>query len=81
MMECTLRTLLLRLKAVMCELGLRERASRSTFACRNLGMFQPELRECILNLKVAILEPEPWEATLQVAGQKVTICDPELREC
>ena len=60
MMECTLRTLLLRLKTVIFELGLRERTSRTTFACRNLEMFQPELRDCtrapFLYLKVAIIE-------------------------
>ena len=67
-MECTLRTLLLRLKTVIFELGLRERTARTTFAYRNLEMFQPQLRDCtrapLLYLKVAILEPEPSERTI-----------------
>ena len=48
-------------------------------------MFQPELRDCIraLLLKDAILEPKTWERTLRTTFvlKKVTICDPELREC
>ena len=69
------------------ELGLRELTSRTTFACRNTDVFQPEPRDCIrallFYLKVAVLEPEPWECTLRttLVLNKVTICHPELREC
>ena len=56
-------------------------------------MFQPELRDCtgapLLQFKVAILEPEPWECALRSCGNalrvlplhpKLAILQPELRQ-
>ena len=80
-------TLLLRCKTVSFKLGLaRAHFAHDLWVQKLTGVSAGcgiALDKLLLHLKVAILEPEQWECTLRTTFvlKKVTICDPELREC